>query len=447
MRDDSPDLRYAASLIGRPAHVVAAVSVPPEAIADKRAAALYQAVVACSSRASDPSVEDVIAELEERDSIGLLGGAGEVHVLAALFGAEEPEGTRRTLLREAERRTAQEAGAALVAAARQGTLGDAVSGLQSALQAVQRFGSAQRAAPMLHVAEHLEQLVELLAAYASGKKRTPRLANLGPLTTCLGNPQPGALVVIGGYSHAGKSFLMQHLERAYHAVGIGTLRLSLEDPDAVNRSRLASEFAGCSFSLANPSQYDATEMLSYLGRHMNGGIDRSTPRLVHSPESRDIHEILRDTRRGVEQHGVRAIFIDYAQIVDVPKATDSRFAVATTVSMLKAEAMRLGVTLFLGSQLRKPAGGGSGEPSPHDLKDASELHHAAEVLVLCWREDNIIDGNPLRTHRFAKVAKDKLTGTDPVAWMVAGPGGVVEEIRAVKRVEMGRFETVQDAAQ
>jgi replicative DNA helicase len=429
MRNDSPDLRYAASLIGRPAHTVAACSVPPEAIGDARAAALYTAVVVCCSRTSEPAAEDVIAELEERGSLATVGGAEEVHILAALHGSEDPETTRRALLREAERRTAQEAGSALLAAARQGTLGDAVSGLQSALQAVQRFGLAQRAAPMLHVAEHLEQLVELLAAYASGAKRVPRLADLGPLTQALGNPQPGAMVVIGGFSHAGKSFLMQFLEGAYHAIGIGTLRLSLEDPDAVNRSRLASEFGGVSFSLANPTQYEAQEMLRYLGRHLNGNLDRSTPRLVHAPESRDIHAILRDIRRGAQEYGAKVVFVDYAQIVDVPQAPDSRHAVAATVGALKAEAMRLGVTLVLGSQLRKPPSAtGHYEPTPHDLKDASELHHAAEVLILCWRERH-----ENRTYRLARVAKDKLTGSDAFAWMVDGPGGVVTRIASVAR--------------
>jgi replicative DNA helicase len=446
MREETPDLRYAACLLGQPAHVVAAVSVPPEAIADRRAATLYQAVVTCCSRTSEPSADDVVAELEERGALAGLGGAEEVHILAALHGADEPEGARRALLREAERRTAQEAGSRLAAAAKAGTMVDAISGLQSALQAVQRFGSAQRATPMLHAVDHLEQLVELLAAYANGTKRTPRLADLGTLTTCLGNPQPGALVVIGGYSHAGKSFLMQYLERAYHAIGIGTLRLSLEDPDTVNRSRLASEFAGVSFSLANPSQYDAMEMLRELGAHLNGNFNRSVPRLIHSPESRDIHEILRCMRRGAEEYGARVVFVDYAQIVDVPRATDSRYAVATTVSMLKAEAMRLGVTLCLGSQLRKPTGQGSGEPSPHDLKDASELHHAAEVLVLCWREENKIDNGPLKTHRFAKIAKDKLTGTDPLVRMVEGPGGVVKRIEGIRR-GMNGYESIPDPSE
>jgi replicative DNA helicase len=255
-------------------------------------------------------------------------------------------------------------------------------------------------------------------------------------------------VVIGGFSHAGKSFLMQHMEARYHAAGIGTLRLSLEDPDAVNRPRLASELAGVSFSLANPSRAQAVEMLRYLGEHLNAS-SRRVPRIVHSPESRDIYALLRDMRRGAEEYGCRVVFVDYAQIVSVPNAFDSRAAVAATVGMLKSEAMRLGVTLVLGSQLRKPGNvGANHEPSPHDLKDASELHHASEVLILCWREGHDIPdgrgGTEYRKMRLARIAKDKLTGTDGFAWMVDGPGGVVTEVAEVVRNKEGVPERVHE---
>jgi replicative DNA helicase len=437
MRNDSADLRFAASLVGRPAHEVLSCNVPPDAIGDAKAAALYGAVVAVAGRVAEPTADDVIAELEERGRLATLGSAEEVHVLAALYALEAPESLRTAVLRGACLRVAAEAGARLLASANTGRVEEATAGLAVALQDVQRFQGSQRAEPMLHVNEHLEQLVELLAEYASGKRDVPNLADLGPLSVALGNPQPGSLVVIGGFSHAGKSFLMQHLEARYHERGIATLRLSLEDPDSVNRPRLASEMAGVSFSLANPTKRDAIEMLQHLGAHLNAA-NRRVARVVHTPESRDIYALLRDMRRGV-----RVVFVDYAQIVSVPNAYDSRAAVAATVGMLKAEAIRLGVTLVLGSQLRKPGNvGANHEPTPHDLKDASELHHASEVLVLCWREGHEINGT-YRKFRLARIAKDKLTGSDGFAWMVDGPGGVVTRVVPVTRDEEGRIVEVE----
>jgi replicative DNA helicase len=151
-----------------------------------------------------------------------------------------------------------------------------------------------------------------------------------------------------------------------------------------------------------------------------------------------VYAVMRAMRRGVEERGCRVVFVDYAQIVSVPHTNEARASVATTVSLLKSEAMRLGATLVLGSQLRKPSHGDqNAEPSPHDLKDASELHHAAEVLVLCWREDHGTDEKP-EFSRLARIAKDKFTGTSSVSMCVTGPGGVVERISPFQRDAEGK---------
>jgi replicative DNA helicase len=442
MRDDSAELRYAASLVGRDAGSVLSANVPADAISERPARALYRAVLAVCGAVATPVADDVIAELTERQELALVGGPEQVHILAALYGSEEPLSLRREVLRGACLRTLREASATLHGAATSGRADDAAAVLADALQAVQRFNASGNPAPMLHAGEHLEVLIEDLDAIARGKRERKAEAQLGPLTPCLGLPQPGALVVIGGYSHAGKSFLMQHLERCYHAIGIGTLRLSLEDPDVVNRARLASEMARMSVSPQQPSQDEARALVAKLVENMNDGYSRGTPRLVHTPDSRDVYAVMRAMRRGVEERGCRVVFVDYAQIVSVPHTNDARAAVAATVGLLKSEAIRLGVTLVLGSQLRKPTHTDqNAEPSAHDLKDASELHHAAEVLLLCWREDHGTDEKP-EFARLVRVAKDKLSGTNCVALCVTAPGGVVDRVVEMRRSPKGKPEEV-----
>jgi replicative DNA helicase len=177
---------------------------------------------------------------------------------------------------------------------------------------------------------------------------------------------------------------------------------------------------------------------------MHDGYSRGTPRLVHTPDSRDVYAVMRAMRRGVEEHGCRVVFVDYAQIVSVPHTNEARASVAATVSLLKSEAMRLGVTLVLGSQLRKPAhSDANAEPTAHDLKDASELHHAAEVLLLCWREDHGTEEKP-EFCRIVRVAKDKISGTNCVALTVTGPGGVVDRVVEMRRDKNGKPEEVRN---
>lgn len=442
MRDDSAELRYAASLIGRDAGAVLSANVPADAISERPARALYRAVLTVAGSVATPTADDVIAELTERQELAAVGGPEQVHILGALYGLEEPLALRREVLRGACLRSLREASAALHGAAIAGRADEAVSLLADALQNVQRFNAAGNPSPMLHAGEHLEELINELDAIAKGERERKAEAQLGPLTACLGTPQPGALVVIGGYSHAGKSFLMQHLERCYHAIGIGTLRLSLEDPDVVNRARLASEMSGMAVSPQQPTRDDARAILARLVSSMHDGYSRGTPRLVHTPDSRDVYAVMRAMRRGVEEHGCRVVFVDYAQIVSVPHTHEARAAVAATVGLLKSEAIRLGVTLVLGSQLRKPShSDGNAEPSAHDLKDASELHHAAEVLLLCWREGYGPE-EQMRQYRLTRIAKDKISGTSALALCVAGPGGVVDRVVDMRRKLDGEPEEV-----
>jgi hypothetical protein len=429
------ELRYVASLIGKPAPEVIASAAPAEALSEPAAIALFQAVISAVSKRSEPTPEDVVAELEERGTTRTVGGAHQVPVLAAMYGHERPAALLPEVLREAERRSLVEASRTLAEAAERGTLGGGSAALIQALQNVQRFSASSGSEPLMDSADHLQDLVARLSDYAEGRKQAPPQADVGPMTPALGWPTPQTLTVIGGFSHSGKSFLMQYLERAYTAAGVGTMRLSLEDGNLVNQARIAAEYAGDGFQVRHPSQQVAKQLLAKLvaGTGDLNTAFRRVPRIVHTPRVRDVGSLLGLMRRGVTERGVQVVFVDYAQEVNVDGADDTRSKVATAVAALKSEAIRLGVQVVLGSQLRKPSTGGKNyEPSPHDLKDASELHHAAEVLILCWREDVKVHGAS-RVVRLGRIAKDKLTGTGGFFWMQEGEGGVVQRVVPVRR--------------
>lgn len=430
--ESSAQTRFVGALIGKPAHDVTMSAVPPEAFSEPASAALYQAIHGAASQRSEPTADDVVAELEERGRLAAVGGAEHVHMLAALWSAEDLVAVRRDVLREASRRTAQEAGLRLAALARGGRMGDALSGLQEAMQAVQRFDGADGQEPLLHAADHLERLALRLEGISRGTVVPLPTADLGPLSRPIGQLRPGTLVVIGGYSHAGKSFLMQHLEAGYHRAKYATLRLSLEDADAVTESRLLAEVGRFDLSSPFPDSYEATQALGHLLRGLGGGagaVDRTVPRLVVTPDSKDLGHVLRVMRRAANEHGVKAVFVDYAQEIAVPGADDIRDRVAKAVSAMKLEAIRLGITVFLGSQLRKPpANVKNYEPNPNDLKDASELHHAAEVLILCFKRARKDAYGTWSSDRIGKVFKDKLTGSYPEFVMRSGVGGVVDSL-------------------
>jgi replicative DNA helicase len=443
--ETSPQLRYVGALLGKPAHDVTAASVPPEALSEPKATALYQAILGAASKRSEPTPVEVITELQERGRLDTAGGADGVLILGAMWANEPLDAVRREVLREASRRAAQEAGTRLAAMASLGRMQDAVGALQEALQAVQRFDGADNEEPLLHAADHLARLTERLGKLRRGEMLPLATAELGPLSRPIGQLRPGTLVVIGGYSHAGKSFLMQFLEAQYHRAAYPTLRLSLEDADSVTEARLLAEVGGFDLSSPYPGPYEATKAQEHLNAGLTGSAtSRSVPRLIVTPESKDLLHLLRTMRRAVNEHAVKAVFVDYAQEIAVPGADDTRDRIAKAVSALKLEAIRLGVTVFLGSQLRKPpAQFKNYEPTPNDLKDASELHHAAEVLILCFKRARK-EQNRVSQDRVGKVFKDKLTGSYPEFFMRSGVGGVVD---ALIPITPTRREEFSDAAE
>src|SRR5690606_2278709 len=114
--------------------------------------------------------------------------------------------------------------------------------------------------------------------------------------------------------------------------------------DAVTEARLLAEVGAFNLSSPFPDSYEATQALGHLLRGLGGGagaVDRTVPRLVVTPDSKDLGHVLRVMRRAVNEHGVKAVFVDYAQEIAVPGADDIRDRVAKAVSAMKLEAIRL----------------------------------------------------------------------------------------------------------
>ncbi len=419
----SPEMLFCATLCEATQHDVVSSAIPPEALSELPAQNLYQAALTVAAKHSQVTTARIIEELEERGVLGATGGAEAISVLVALHGREDRKNARDGLLRAATRRLTSEVGRDLVVAAAEGRMADGVAELEGALQTVQRFAGAQHAAPFKSARDHLLSLSAQLATILQKPDEQPPRADLGVLSRPLGTPKPGTMVVVGGYSHAGKSHLFQWLERKYVDAGLTTLRLSLEDADPITEQRLGAEFSGWDYS-------DLWRSPDRLSQQLNGRIatlrasdlDR---RLIVTPENRELSYLLRDMRRAKEEHGVSVVFVDFIQEVQVPEARDLRMAIIRAVGMLKQEAIRLGLTLFIGSQFRKPpTTDPTYEPTPHDLKEASELYHSSDVLLLLWKTEKSDGGS----RRLGKVAKDKLTGSYPRFEMRTGVGGVVSHL-------------------
>lgn len=94
-------------------------------------------------------------------------------------------------------------------------------------------------------------------------------------------------------------------------------------------------------------------------------------------------------RRLVAQHGVRAIFIDYLQLMSAPGAAkESRQVEVSAISRgVKALARELEVPVICLSQLnRGPEARGDNRPRMSDLRESGSIEQDADVVMLLHRE-------------------------------------------------------------
>ncbi|MBX3402752.1 MAG: replicative DNA helicase [Phycisphaeraceae bacterium] len=94
-------------------------------------------------------------------------------------------------------------------------------------------------------------------------------------------------------------------------------------------------------------------------------------------------------RRLVAQHGVRAIFIDYLQLMSAPgSAKESRQVEVSAISRgVKALARELEVPVICLSQLnRGPEARGDNRPRMSDLRESGSIEQDADVVMLLHRE-------------------------------------------------------------
>ncbi len=94
-------------------------------------------------------------------------------------------------------------------------------------------------------------------------------------------------------------------------------------------------------------------------------------------------------RRLVAQHGVKAIFIDYLQLMSVPGAAkESRQVEVSAISRgVKALARELNVPVVCLSQLnRGPESRGDNRPRMSDLRESGSIEQDADVVMLLHRE-------------------------------------------------------------
>lgn len=233
---------------------------------------------------------------------------------------------------------------------------------------------------------------DVLRAHVSAP--APKMISYGldALDRHTGGLAEGVLCVVGAYSSTGKtSFattVLGHMARKAVPVALFSLEMSR---DQVAQTVLAREAGIPIWRLRRAAKEALNERDAARRAEVVAGMD--VPLWIDEKPSTSA-EIAAKTRLLARKFGVRAIAVDYLQLLTPnQREKDRRQEIDAHVQTLKRLARETGVSVMLLSQLARPqAHGGRGsatdnnpKPSVHALKESGAINDAADTTLLLWR--------------------------------------------------------------
>jgi replicative DNA helicase len=147
---------------------------------------------------------------------------------------------------------------------------------------------------------------------------------------------------------------------------------------------------------------------------------RGRPLLVDDTSGLSILELRARARLAYRKHGIRAVFVDYLQLMHTPGAESRQQEVAEISRGLKALAKELKIPVVAMAQLnRKPEDRSSNRPRMSDLRESGAIEQDADLVALLHRES------------YYKLGDDQDADQDPTAELIIakqrnGPVGTVK---------------------
>jgi len=380
-------------------------------------AGAVRALLDASLRVSEATV---VSQLRQRQQLDALGGPDAVYALST-------------------------GGAMLVDAAVVHARVTMLAGLRRKerhlLHALQAVRSEHAASAAVHCAAALEDDVALTVdsfSLAEAVERaylratsTDQLAlvptGIKAVDDAIAGLGPGDLGIIGADTNVGKSSLALTMGEKLGAAGLLMGYISIEDPRHLIEDRLLSRFSrvsGHSIRARNLSYEEHERIAQAVATTRQAGAKAGfiTSCIPGATDS----DVVREMARLVRVMHCDAIFVDYAQAITCSTKTENtRLEVRTIASRIKAAASRLGIPVWLASQLTVERGEGK-EPGKHDLRDSRDLAHLAELVIVLWRKE---EQDSAVVH--GRIVKGKTGGNGVQFQFKRGAGGSLKEIESL----------------
>lgn len=190
------------------------------------------------------------------------------------------------------------------------------------------------------------------------------------------------MVVIGARPGVGKSALLAQVALSLRAQGKPVSIFSLEMRTSEIMQRMASIKSGVGKWQLGPLHPERN--LKYRTAFADIAKDRG----IHwHTVTQTLDNIIATATFDHKAHGVQAVFLDYLQLVEVPKSQKRLEALGEITRSLKLFASRNSVPVFTASQLNRGNDKDAREPRLSDLRESGSIEQDADRVLLLHRDD------------------------------------------------------------
>jgi len=201
----------------------------------------------------------------------------------------------------------------------------------------------------------------------------------------------GEMMVVGGGTSHGKSFLAAKLLKNQADRSKPTLYISTEDPLELMLCRMLADYADPPLHSkdvrlamhgargADPLAIDAAA--AKMQAHQQGNV-----RMLHAPKWK-VSQVCQAIRTARYVQKIDLVVVDYLQAIEPDEPSNNKTQdVSFAVSALKKCANEVGVALVVCSQYARDDYRDGQEPSLNACKYAGDIENESEIMLLLWRD-------------------------------------------------------------
>ncbi len=345
---------------------------------------VFETITEIRSEGGTPNLIATTQRIDAQHKLNFVGGAGAItEFLSQSAGGPAGVEYHAQTLRDLHARRRIIDSAVAMQAAAQDMATDADSVLQQSGEAVLSLSLTTATDSMRAPSAIVPGLLDELEALMSGGRKLGLQTGIRDFDQVTGGLRGGQLTIVAGRPAMGKSALMLNMADNMARRGVPVVYFSLEMPANELAARVVLSRAETNTEIIRNGFLTA----SMKHRIMDAATQfASEPLYVDDRGGLTLLDIRGRARLAVRRWGVKAIFVDYLQLVSHSGAQSRENEVGFVSRGLKAMSMELGIPVVAAAQVNRQAENRSdNRPKLSDLRESGSIEQDADIVCLVHR--------------------------------------------------------------